>query len=210
MLFGLIAAVGCGMLYARDARHNMKNTMVSILAYAEQGNNEKIIDFIQDIIESGWIEKHPVANTGNIVVDSLISYWHSKAQKSRVNFNIDLNIPMQMEFRGADLCLILGNLLENALEAAEKVVENRYIQLRMKYDKNNLLIYIENSYIGSLIRTKDNKLKSTKEDSENHGIGLESVKRAVEKYDGMVMIDDSHKNSFLVNVVLYGKELLHG
>ena len=103
------------------------------------------------------------------------------------------------------MCLILGNLLENALEAAEKVVENRYIRLRMKYDKNNLLIYIENSYIGKLIRTKDKKLKSTKENSENHGIGLESVKRAVEKYHGMVIIDDSQKNNFLVNVVLYGE-----
>lgn len=193
------------MLHARDVRHNMKNTMVSILAYAEQGNNEKIIGFIQDIIESGWIKEHPVANTGNIVIDSLISYWHSKAQKSGVDFSVDLNVPMQMGFKGADLCLILGNLLENALEAAEKVVENRYIRLRMKYDKNNLLIYIENSYIGKLIRTKDKKLKSTKENSENHGIGLESVKRAVEKYHGMVIIDDSQKNNFLVNVVLYGE-----
>lgn len=48
---------------------------------------------------------------------------------------------MKMSFKGADICLILGNLLENAVEAAEKVRENKYIKIKMKYDKSNLLIF---------------------------------------------------------------------
>ena len=99
-----------------------------------------------------------------------------------------------MPFKGADICLILGNLLENAVEAARKVERNKYIKVRMKYDKNNLLLYIVNNYRGELI---------TKADSENHGVGLASVYRTVAKYHGMVVIDDSTPEKFLVKVVLY-------
>ena len=67
---------------------------------------------------------------------------------------------MKMSFKGADICLILGNLLENAVEAAEKVRENKYIKIKMKYDKSNLLIFLINSYQGQLIKMKDKSLKS--------------------------------------------------
>ena len=112
---------------------------------------------------------------------------------------------MSMPFKGADICLILGNLLENAVEAARKVDEKRYIKLQMKYDRNNLLLCIANNYKGRLIKTKDKKLKSTKLDAGNHGVGLASVHRAAAKYHGNVFIDDSVPEQFLIRVVLYGE-----
>lgn len=75
----------------------------------------------------------------------------------------------------------------------------------MKYNKNNLLIFVTNTYKGALIKTKDNRLKSTKIDAENHGVGLSSVYRAASKYYGTVVIDDSVPERFVVRVVLYGK-----
>ena len=103
-----------------------------------------------------------------------------------------------MPFKGADLSLILGNLLENAVEAAEKVEENRYINVKMKFDKNNLLLFVDNSYKGKLLKTRDNRLKST-----NHGVGLASVYRAVAKYHGSVVIEDSEPGKFKIRIVLY-------
>ena len=97
--------------------------------------------------------------------------------------------PMIMPFRGADICLILGNLLENAVEASQKADGKKYIKVRMKYDKNNLLIFVTNSYKGKLIKTKNQRLKSTKLDAGNHGVGLSSVYRATAKYNGTVVID---------------------
>ncbi len=67
---------------------------------------------------------------------------------------------MKMPFKGADLCLILGNLLENAVEAARKGEEEKYIKVHMKYDKNNLLLFVMNNYKTQLIKTKDKRLKS--------------------------------------------------
>ena len=194
------------ILRLRDMRHNMKNNLVSILAYAENGDNEKIIRFVNEIMEEGGIKTSTVTNSGNIVIDSLIGYWYVEAKKVGIDFSVNLNIPMEMPFRGADIFLILGNLLENAVEAAQKAEGKKYIRLHMKYDKNNLLLFVENNYKGVLIKTKDKRLKSTKTDAENHGVGLSSVYRIAAKYHGVVTIDDDVANRFLIRVVLYGKQ----
>lgn len=194
------------ILQLRDVRHNMKNNLVSILAYAENGDNEKIIRFVNEIMEEGGIKTSTVTNSGNIVIDSLIGYWYVEAKKVGIDFSVNLNIPMEMPFRGADICLILGNLLENAVEAAQKAEGKKYIRLHMKYDKNNLLLFVENNYKGVLIKTKDKRLKSTKTDAGNHGVGLSSVYRIAAKYHGVVTIDDGVTNHFLIRVVLYGKQ----
>lgn len=194
------------ILQLRDVRHNMKNNLVSILAYAENGDNEKIIRFVNEIMEEGGIKTSTVTNSGNIVIDSLIGYWYVEAKKVGIDFSVNLNIPMEMPFRGADICLILGNLLENAVEAAQKAEGKKYIRLHMKYDKNNLLLFVENNYKGVLIKTKDKRLKSTKTDAGNHGVGLSSVYRIAAKYHRVVTIDDGVTNRFLIRVVLYGKQ----
>lgn len=194
------------ILQLRDVRHNMKNNLVSILAYAENGDNEKIIRFVNEIMEEGGIKTFSVTNSGNIVIDSLIGYWYAAAKKAGIEFSVNLNIPMEMPFRGADICLILGNLLENAVEAAQRAESEKYIRIHMKYDKNNLLLFVENNYKGVLIKTKDKRLKSTKTDAGNHGVGLSSVYRIAAKYHGVVTIDDDVANRFLIRVVLYGKQ----
>ena len=194
------------ILRLRDMRHNMKNNLVSILAYAENGDNEKIIRFVNEIMEEGGIKTSTVTNSGNIVIDSLIGYWYVEAKKVGIDFSVNLNIPMEMPFRGADICLILGNLLENAVEAAQKAEGKKYIRLHMKYDKNNLLLFVENNYKGVLIKTKDKRLKSTKTDAENHGVDLSSLNLINNKYHGVVTIDDDVANRFLIRVVLYGKQ----
>lgn len=121
-----------------------------------------------------------------------------------IEFQPELDIPMEMPFRGADISLILGNLLENAVEAAEKAEGERYIRFKIKYDKRNLLVAVENSYKGELVRGKGEELRTTKADAVNHGIGIPSVRRTAEKYQGAVAIDDTVSGRFVIRVVLYG------
>ena len=210
VLFATLITTGVGAyesvqltLQLRDIKHNMKNNLISILAYAENKEYEKMTGFIEEIMGEGGMMIASISNSGNIVIDSLIGYWYVTAQNKRIIFKTDICIPMIMPFKGADLSLILGNLLENAVEAAEKVEENRYINVKMKFDKNNLLLFVENSYKGKLLKTRDSRLKSTKSDAENHGVGLASVYRAVAKYHGSVIIEDSEPGKFKIRIVLY-------
>lgn len=192
------------MLQFRDAKHNMKNNLVSILAYAENRDYEKIIAFVNEILDTGGMVPTDISHSGNIVIDSLISYWFMVAKQEKIEFTVDICVPMMMPFKGADICLILGNLLENAVEAAKKVEAKRYIKIKVKYDKSNLLVFVSNSYRGTLMKTRDQRLKSTKSDAENHGVGLSSVYRAVTKYHGTIVINDSIPGCFRIRVLLYG------
>ena len=192
------------IMQLRDVRHNMKNNLISILAYAENKEYKKIIGFVHDIMSDGGMAVEAVSNSGNIVVDSLIGYWYVIAQKKEIDFSVDICVPMMMPFKGADLCLILGNLLENAIEATQKVHGKRYIKIRMKYDKDNLLLFMTNNYEGHLLKSKNGKLKSTKLDTVNHGIGLPSIYRVVAKYHGTVVIEDSVPHQFKIRLLLYG------
>lgn len=97
-------------------------------------------------------------------------------------------------------------LIGKAVEAAQKVDGKKYIEIKMKYDKNNILLSVTNSYSGKLLKTKDHRLKSTKTDTENHGVGLASVYRAVAKYCGTIIIDDSVSGQFKIRVLLYGNQ----
>ena len=203
ILLGMNILIFYVYMKLRDIKHNMKNNLISILAYAENKEYEKMTGFIEEIMGEGGMVIASISNSGNIVIDSLIGYWYVTAQNKKIIFKTDICIPMIMPFKGADLSLILGNLLENAVEAAEKVEENRYINVKMKFDKNNLLLFVDNSYKGKLLKTRDNRLKSTKSDAENHGVGLASVYRAVAKYHGSVVIEDSEPGKFKIRIVLY-------
>lgn len=191
-------------LQMRDVRHSMRNHFLSILAYAEKGECERIIRFVNDVMEGGKLRSSGAINTGNIVTDSLVGYWKKAAEDKEIEFQSEIDIPMEMPFRGADVSLILGNLLENAAEAAEQAERERYIRLKIKYDKRNLLIIVENSYKGGLVRGKGEELRTTKADAVNHGIGIPSVRRTAEKYRGVVAIDDAVSGRFVIRVVLYG------
>ena len=70
--------------------------------------------------------------------------------------------------------------------------------------KANLLITIENSYRGKLAKGKGEELRTTKTDTSNHGIGLPSVRRAADKYQGVLSVDTTEPGRFLARVVLYG------
>ena len=192
------------MLQMRDVRHSMRNHFLSILAYAEKGECEKIIRFVNDVMEGGKLRGSGTVNTGNIVTDSLVGYWKKAAEDRGIEFQSEIDIPMEMPFRGVDVSLILGNLLENAAEAAEKAERERYIRLKIKYDKRNLLIIVENSHKGGLVRGKGEELRTTKADAVNHGIGIPSVRRTAEKYRGVVAIDSTEERCFVIRVVLYG------
>ena len=193
------------MLQMRDVRHSMRNHFISILAYAERGECGEIIRFVDDVIEDGKLELSGIVNTGNIVMDSLVGYWERIAEQEGIEFRSELSIPMEMPFKGAGVSWILGNLLENAVEGAGKAEKKKYIRLKIKYDKRNLLIMVENSYKGKLVKGRGEELRTTKIDTANHGIGLSSVRRAVGKYHGTVSIDDSIPECFAIRVVLYGE-----
>ena len=129
--------------------------------------------------------------TGDEIIDYLINMKAGKAKSDGTDFQIQVEFPRHTNLRSADLCAILGNLLDNALEAARQVpeAEKRYIRLTIRRINQMIIIKVENSYAlryASLPAEKNGALKTTKEDNGLHGWGLKSAQTAAEKYGGCV------------------------
>ena len=106
-----------------------------------------------------------------------------------------------MSIASFDLAIILGNLLDNAIEAVAELEKERQIKTNINYDKGRLIILVENPYQGE--RVKDgNRYLSTNKELSQHGLGLENVKSVLQKYDGSMDINQ-RSNIFSVSLLLF-------
>lgn len=190
----------------RRLRHDMKNHLTSLMGMIDSGDANEARDYIENLLNDGKLIKNgDISRTGNIVVDSLINYKYAMAKELGIDFNANVFIPTELPFKNENIVIILGNLLENAIEACVKVdSNNRYIGLEMGYEKNMLRICIKNSCVGAVNKNNAGDIETTKEDKENHGMGIPSIKMAAKEYDGDVLIKNEG-NEFTVVVILYEK-----
>ena len=112
-------------------------------------------------------------------------------------------IPDQLSIDGADLCIILNNILDNAIEAVRQLPETqRKIDISVTLVKGSLSIMIQNPYVGEIKTNGSGQIVTNKSDSKNHGIGLMSLQRTVEKYNGEFLIN-YEAGIFKVMILLY-------
>lgn len=182
----------------KTIKHDLKNHISSLYTLAENYKREEILKYLSEVIK-GIDNQEGLATTGNVVIDSIINFKLQEANKKGVSVNLDLNIPKELGMSQFDITVILGNLIDNSLDAVRKLNRNRYINIRMKYTKGRLILELNNSYDGTLIK-KNNRIVTSKEDINNHGLGLKSVKRVLERYDGTMKIkyDDKQFNIILL------------
>lgn len=192
-------------LNIRKLKHDIENHLMCIREYAVRKEFEGAIGYIDDILNGeNYLKNKSEINTGNIVVDTLLNYKKSVMEKSDIKLNLRIEIPQKLKFNDADICVILGNCLDNAIEAVCKLddVEKREIIVDLVYRKKGLLIRISNPFSGDVKKDTNGNPVTTKADKENHGMGLCSVKNAVSKYNGVMNISTDN-NMFKVQILLY-------
>lgn len=125
--------------------------------------------------------------TGEKTVDYLINSKAIAAEEQGITYQVQAEFPRHTNLRSADLCAILGNLLDNALEAARQIPdsEQRFIGLTIRRINQMLIIKVENTFF-TPPEQQDGALKTSKAEAGLHGWGLKSAQTAAEKYDGMV------------------------
>jgi hypothetical protein len=181
----------------RSIRHDMKHHIREIRGMAENEDYEGIIDYTNNIskdISAG----ETLYNTGNVALDGILNFYAGKFIEKNIDFNLDVVVPENMGVEAYDINIILGNLLDNAVENSIRT-EKPSVNISLKYIGGVLHILIENSFDGELNR-KNGILISRK--SEEHGFGLENVKRVVKKYNGDIVISADNK-LFSVGIVMY-------
>lgn len=178
----------------RSFRHDFKNHSLVLNAMLEQGNMTGAKAYLKNLTEdiSGSMPKF---STGNEVVNSLLSIKSSAAAKDNIRIVIDGTIPPQ-GIAPKDMCIIVGNLLDNAIEACRKLPEtvDKQIMIQTGMEGNMLFISVRNPAQSGAPFSADNLPKTTKTNSRIHGIGLKNVRDIAKKYNGRLSL--SMKNDY--------------
>lgn len=187
----------------RQMKHEMKNHLTNIKGLVRNGSYEDIEQYI-DKMDEGMNVFELIIKTGNTVTDVIVNDKQKAAEKQGIPFQAEFSYPQSDGYDAYDIGVIVNNLLQNALEACEKVAEGKkYIDLSGRQKKKFYLISVKNPFEGEVtFNTKTRLPLSTKGgDRSLHGIGLSNVKREADKYMGDVDIKVK-KNEFSVTVLL--------
>lgn len=166
----------------RSSVHDYKNNVIALTQLAEDGNIEEIRKYLSR--ENKLIDRKMFyIRTGNSVVDTIINTKQNSAEKKGITFAVNAAIPEKCNISELDIANILGNLIDNAIEASVNEREP-YIDLVIKQEKQFILIKIINKYSGEFSK----KMETTKQKKMFHGIGIVSIKSIVDKYEGEFLI----------------------
>lgn len=183
----------------RRIRHDLKNRLLGIVSLTEDVSIKKNLFSIVDELEAS----NKTIFTENTVLNTILNTKLQKALVKQINFEISIRVPAKIDLDYGDAGILLGNLLDNSIESAEQVqIERRWIRVDIVYKKSILLIEIHNS---KLFGQRVSKYKLL--DEKNHGLGLKSVQKIIEKYNGSFEKIDKG-DEYEVTVLLYGIHIL--
>ena len=184
----------------QEFRHDMNNQFIALsqLIKSEQyGEAEKQLSRLTSLTKSKII----YSTSGNVIIDGLINYKLQNALSDKIKVKTEIAVPKQINIETTDLVAILGNLIDNALNALTDVPEDRRsLTIKVVFSQERLIIRTSKPYVGEVM-CKDGKIISAKRNSKQHGYGLNNIAKAVNKYKGYMDIDYTG-NNFTVDILM--------
>ena len=178
-------------------KHDINNHMITLNSMVD--DNIEIKKYINNFINSFDIPDE-YSKSGNVIIDSILNYKLQEATEKEIEVELNIKVPPQLNISPFDMSIILGNLLDNAIEAASKLTNDKKIKIDIYFEKGSLYIHITNTFNGIIVM-ENKKYKTTRQNKESHGLGLLSITNALEKYNGG--IDISYKdNLFSIKILL--------
>jgi len=177
-------------------RHDFKYNLKVIDELLQTGDIEKIGLYLTEVEKQMPEEKLHYYCTDS-VINALLASYAKNCKEFNIKYDVKIALPNPLSVLRYDLCIILGNLLENALEACKKLESGGEIDLVVKTSGQNLNIRVKNNYDGFIIE-KNGELTSTKKDG---GFGLRSVRAVAQRYGGHIYIKRT-ESLFAIYVML--------
>ena len=188
----------------KAVRHDMKLHLATAKKYVASNRVNEAADYLDSLLSS--VEESEIySDTGNIAFDSIINFKLNEAKADNVKPDITVHIPPVLNIEIADVVTILGNLLDNALDAVAKTDDKR-IKLDIYFDKGGLFINISNTFDGEVKYVEgqagDKNGIVSRKTEKGHGYGLKNIRKSVEKYNGDMDIK-YEGNIFSVEILVY-------
>ena len=183
--------------------HNLKEYLQTISGLATKCKSEEIVDILKDM----EVEVDSISDkiyTSNSILNALLCEKELQAQKEEIGFHVMIEPELDLgKIKNGDIIVMVGNLIDNAIEAAALCKEEKRIDLKFfESDGNFIVLDIENTY-GNKTKRRGESYLSTKKNPLYHGIGIKSVRETAEKYGGMLF--QEQKEEVFVSILTLSK-----
>lgn len=189
---------------ARQAKHDVRHHVTVLDSYAESGDLAGLRNYLAAYKRS-LPDDSQIVYCPHRAVNTVLLYFAQQAKSNGIDYGVALaDVPERLPIADNVLSVVLGNLLENAIEACANVTDRTpSIQIKIKYERSALLIHIENTYAGELLQNKNGYYLSSKH--EGRGLGLRSVRHIIAQHEGLLDITQRDQ-VFFVDVFLNANE----
>ncbi len=179
----------------RRFRHDYNNHMNCMKSLVQSGRYDELMDYVNNISDA-FPQSGFLYNTGNYIADAILTDKLENARKNGTN--ISFKGIISPSINNTDLCIILGNILDNAVEACEKIDGEKEISVFGGYQHGYFILIAKNP-IFCHVQTENGIPATTKPDTAYHGFGLQNVESVVKKYDG-IMLPECSDDSFTIRL----------
>ena len=183
----------------RRWRHDYRNHIQTMKAHAAVGDMDAIRAYL-DLLDTDLTTVDTVINTGNPMADAILNSKISLARSRGISVRADAHIPVALKISELDLCVIIGNLFDNAIEASLQLPENqRMIRVYMDMKGTQLYISFTNLTISKKMKKEQGRFRSTK--GGDRGLGMLSMDRIVKRLGGY-LDRNSEDGAFTTEILL--------
>lgn len=179
-------------------RHDWRHHLLSINGFVENQDMESLKQYLE-MLSPKYVNYEEVTVCPNHVVDIILRHYGAMAKANGIYMSVKAKIAPEVNIQDTDLCIVFGNLVENAVEACiHQKTGDKFIDVVTSTRGSQLVVMISNTYEEN-IRVENDRYYSTKHEGE--GIGLFSVRKVVEKYSGFMNVEYNDR-FFKVNLLL--------
>lgn len=183
----------------RGWRHDYRNHIQVLKNYAELGDMEAVKSYLSELAED--LETVDMAlKTGNRMADVILNSKISLARSREIQVRADAHVPVKLSIADIDLCIILGNLFDNAIEACQRLpLQERMIRVYMDMKNTQLYISFTNTTAQKKQKKENGRFATTK--GRGHGYGLVRMDTIIERYQGYIR-RGSEDGAFTTEILL--------
>jgi signal transduction histidine kinase len=179
------------------ARHNFRHQIATLRDYCDRGNTAGLEAFLGQIAQN--IHSSPAPVCENFAVNAATGHYFAMARENRISLDVRLNIPQSVgRVHDLDLCVMVGNLLENAVEACQRQGTEppcpRFINVTARTRDGTLTLVVENGFDGLWQKRGDaylSRKRLAEGEEPQPGLGISSVREICRRYDGLLKFDVS-------------------
>lgn len=178
-------------------RHDINGHLIVMRRMASHGKYDELIAYLDKL--SALQEDTFYLSSNNIIGDAIFNFYYDKGCSEGIKVKVVGKFPDKLDLAETDLCIVLSNTVANAYEAALKCGKGSVVTVELSEFGGRTMIVITNP-VSEDPEIKDGIMTTTKENKENHGLGISNTMKALEKYDGQIIWEKS-ENKIVTKIV---------